>query len=189
MHAMHKPSVGIGANFGYLDSFPGTANVTIDDDIDGVGGNESSVTYNGIGDFVWQEVILSENSLGFPRFSTRFSEIYTKAEGRAFAKLEDGFVRGPAILRIGKKPNTVKLSVNNDEHIFWWNITEYRSRGNAIMLKCIPTAAPPDSGGGELGPVPITVTIPRFEEGRRGMASGPGVCFTGRITEINWPLP
>lgn len=181
----YKPSVGIGANFDYSESFPPTSTVTIEDDIDGNGVEESSVTYNGTGDFVWQEVILSENSVSFPRVSTRFSEVYTKAEGRAFVKLEDEFIRESAVLRINKEPNTVRLSVNNDEHIFWWKITEYRSRGSVIGLKCEP--APPGTGGGEPGPVPITVTIPRFEEGRRVIASGPRVCFTGHITGIEWP--
>jgi len=186
----YKPAAGFGANFD-SDWFPPDTPPMIDDDINRASGDESAVTYYGLGAFTWQEYAQSEHAITLPwgsfEFSEVFNKIYSMAEGRAIVKQENEFFRGPAHLRINKVPDTVRLSDPDHQTIFWWGITDYRSRGTAIILECTPILAPEGSGGGNAGPVPITVTISRFEEGRGVSASGSGVRFAGRITGIEWP--
>jgi len=69
----YKPSVGIGVG---TDVLPEPTlevtpdHVTIWDDVDGNGIDESSVTYSGTGDFEWQAAVQSENSVTFPSYIT-----------------------------------------------------------------------------------------------------------------------
>lgn len=177
----YKPSVGIGANFDGSGSSPDVPDPKIGDDINRDGTVESSVTYSGTGAFTWTEYVQSENSVGLPWFS---SAAPFMAEGKAFVKLEDEFVRGSAFLVSGPTPPIPKYVVLNvDGHCFWWETTEITLYGNMINLKCEPTTAT----SGDPGPAPIVLRIPRSEEGGRVTASGPGVSFTGRITKIMTP--
>jgi hypothetical protein len=69
----YKPSVGIGVG---IDVLPEPEleitpdHVTIWDDVDGDGIDESSVTYSGTGDFGWEASVRSENSVTFPSYIT-----------------------------------------------------------------------------------------------------------------------
>lgn len=81
----------------------------IEDDIDGNGFEESSVTYYGTGDYTWWEVVQCENSVRFPSLSTRFPFV---AEGRSFVKLEDEVIDGSAFL-VGFDPDTFCLIVDD----------------------------------------------------------------------------
>ena len=175
----YKPSVGFGANFDGSWSPPDSPHPQIDDDIDRVGGAESSVTYYGTGAFTWKEYVQSEHAISLPWCSVGFSEIYTKWVGEASVKSKGDSISGPATLRINKEPNTVKLSV--DEHDLWWEVIKYRSCGSAIRLICMPTSA--GGGGGEPGSAPMTVTIWSFEDGGLVTTSG-CVRFIGENTEI-----
>jgi hypothetical protein len=183
----YKPAVGFGANFATSFSDPDIPCPKIGDDINRDGDVESLITFNGTGAFTWIETALSENSVTLPWCSFGFHEIYSMAEGRALVRQENGIFRGPAHLRINKVPNTVRLSDPDNQHIFWWEVTEYQSKGNSIILRCIPTI--PGPSGGDPGPTPIRVRITRFEEVGRVVAFGRGVQFAGQITGIEWPPP
>jgi len=67
----YKPSVGIGFGYDPQDLLPVTSNqVTVDDDIDGDGTPESSITYSGTGSYKWQAIIRPENGVSLPGFSS-----------------------------------------------------------------------------------------------------------------------
>jgi len=67
-----KPSIGVGANFNDYQTEPTPAeNVTVEDDINGVGIIDNTVTYSGTGSLLdWRVVVQNEYSVSFPYQST-----------------------------------------------------------------------------------------------------------------------
>lgn len=177
----YKPSVGIGANIELShNTESSTDQVTVSDDMNGNGGTDSKVTYMGEeGElFDWEVIVQRENSVSLPSYGRGFP--YTKAEGRSFIRLEDGFIRGPATFRICKSPNTVSLVFEGDEPDFGWLITKYSKRGTCTILECEPDPESPDTR------YPMRVVISKLKENRWVSASGRGFNFNGDILEIKW---
>lgn len=181
----YKPSVGLSLS---LDTTPDEVvitedHVTIWDDVDGdgVATVDERFTYSVTGDDNWQVIMKDDYDVILPSYSR---VVPFMAEGKAFVKLEEEFVRGSAFLVSGPTPPIPKyVYLNADGQGFWWETTEISVQGNMIKLKGEPTTATT----GNPGPAPIVVRIPIPEEGRRVTASGPGVSFTGQITKIETP--
>lgn len=173
----YKPSVGIGANFNPSETsaeYPVQFNV----DLDGVGGAESLVTYSGTGDFSWLKLGQNENALSLPGISMQFPFV---VDGKAFIKLEDGFVKGSGFL-LSHGPTHVSLVI--DGQAFWWEIIEMSEYGRVIIVNCEPAFASDIPASDSPGPVSIKVRIPELEEGGQVVASGPGVAFSGKIISL-----
>lgn len=170
----YKPSVGIGANFNPSET-SAEAPVLFNVDLDGVGGAESVVTYSGTGDFSWLKLAQNENSLSLPGVSMWFPFV---ADGKAFVKLEDDFVKGSGFL-LGYEDTHFCLVI--DGQAFWWEIVDISERGRGLRVNCSPASASDIPASDSPGPVSIKVTLPKLEEGGRVIASGPGVAFSGRI--------
>ena len=65
----YKPSVGIGLGYG-PEPPPLTSDfVKVEDDIDGDGLAESTITYSGTGDIIWRENVRNENAVQLPSYS------------------------------------------------------------------------------------------------------------------------
>jgi len=73
---LYKPSVGIGLGYGPPEPPLVTSDsVTVEDDIDGDGTAESSITYSGTGDYGWQVIIRDEFSIELPSYVAQTGEV------------------------------------------------------------------------------------------------------------------
>lgn len=73
---LYKPSVGIGLGYGPPEPPLVTSDsVMVEDDIDGDGADESSITYSGAVDYDWRVIVRDEFSIELPSYVAQTSEV------------------------------------------------------------------------------------------------------------------